>query len=50
MAPSVMTSGDPAQPKLLPVYTAPSGPICSKSTRPIFAFFSPAGKLIGVDD
>jgi len=35
---------------LLPVFTTPSGPICSKSTRPIFAVFSPDGSPTGVDN
>ena len=39
----------PRLPKLLLVCTSPSSPICSKSTRPIFAVFSPAGSHTGVD-
>ena len=48
--------GWPWEPKLLPVCTTPSSPICSKKyntphdTRPISAVFSPAGSPTGVDD
>ena len=38
MAPSVMTSGDPESQNCFWFYYF-SGPICSKSTRPIFVFF-----------
>jgi len=42
--------GWPWVPKLFPVCTSPSSPICSKSTRPVYVVFSAAGSSNGVDD